>query len=243
MIYFEIVTTLALVIGLVAVNLTRPGVGVNLPMRPAVRHQPRRRRPGTRSSLHVVPESVIDAMADGDVLQIVVFSMFFGIALGMIGEKGAPGARLVRSARRNDVQVHEHRDATTRPSASAARWLHRRPRRARRARTTSAWLVGTLYLRAGRCSSWRLPADRAHLAMSDPASSSGGEGAGGDRVLHHLAARRRCRARWRVLERLGVPRRIVAFVLPLGLQLQPRRLDALPVARVDVRRAGRRRRS
>ena len=40
--------------------------------------------------LHVVPESVIDAMAKGDVLQIVVFSIFFGIALGMIGEKGRP---------------------------------------------------------------------------------------------------------------------------------------------------------
>src|ERR687884_363686 len=40
--------------------------------------------------LHVVPESVIDAMARGDVLQIVVFALFFGIALGMVGEKGRP---------------------------------------------------------------------------------------------------------------------------------------------------------
>src|SRR5688572_26839384 len=88
-IYFEIVTTLALIIGLVAVNITKPGVGVNLPM-------------GQQSTitakaqtwdqilLHVVPESVIDAMARGDVLQIVTFSIVFGIALGMIGEKGRP---------------------------------------------------------------------------------------------------------------------------------------------------------
>ncbi len=40
--------------------------------------------------LHVVPDSVLDAMARGDVLQIVVFSIFFGIALGMIGDKGRP---------------------------------------------------------------------------------------------------------------------------------------------------------
>ena len=40
--------------------------------------------------LHVAPESVIKAMADGDVLQIVVFSILFAVALGMIGEKGRP---------------------------------------------------------------------------------------------------------------------------------------------------------
>src|SRR6186713_1454980 len=88
-IYFEIVTTLALVIGLVAVNVMRPGVGVNLPMG---------QQSGITATaqtwdqilLHTVPESVIKAMADGDVLQIVVFSILFAIALGMIGEKGRP---------------------------------------------------------------------------------------------------------------------------------------------------------
>src|SRR4051812_48814810 len=89
LIYFEVVTTLALVIGLVAVNVMRPGVGVNLPM-------------GQQSGItaaaqtwdqilvHVVPESVFRAMAEGDVLQLVVFSILFAIALGMIGEKGRP---------------------------------------------------------------------------------------------------------------------------------------------------------
>src|SRR4029453_5712761 len=88
-IYFEIVTTLALIIGLVTVNLMRPGVGVNLPMG---------QQSGISAAaqtwdqilLHVVPESVIRAMAEGDVLQIVVFSIIFAIALGMIGEKGRP---------------------------------------------------------------------------------------------------------------------------------------------------------
>ena len=88
-IYFEVVTTLALVIGLLAVNLMRPGVGVNLPIG---------QQSGITATaqtwdqilLHVVPESVIRAMAEGDVLQIVVFSIIFAIALGMIGEKGRP---------------------------------------------------------------------------------------------------------------------------------------------------------
>src|SRR5262245_40974947 len=89
LIYFEVVTTLALVIGLVAVNIMKPGVGVNLPMG---QHSEITAKPQTWDQilLHVVPESVIRAMAEGDVLQIVVFSIFFAIALGMIGEKGRP---------------------------------------------------------------------------------------------------------------------------------------------------------
>jgi len=87
-IYFEIVTTIALVIGLVAVNITRPGDGLTLPTEAS----------GISAAaqtwrdilLHLSPESVIKAMADGDVLQIVVFSIIFGIALGMIGDKGKP---------------------------------------------------------------------------------------------------------------------------------------------------------
>src|SRR5262249_3674635 len=77
--YFEVVTTLALVIGLVAVNVMRPGVGVNLPMgqRSEITAVP---QTWDQILLHVVPESLIDAMAKGDVLQIVVFSLFFGIS-------------------------------------------------------------------------------------------------------------------------------------------------------------------
>ena len=76
-------------IGLAAVNITKPGVGVNLPMG---EQSPITAKPQTWDQilLHVVPESVIDAMARGDVLQIVIFSIFFAVALGMIGEKGRP---------------------------------------------------------------------------------------------------------------------------------------------------------
>src|SRR5918993_1109655 len=86
-IYFEIVTTLALVIGLVAVNITRPGDGVTLPMG-AGSEVTAKAQTWDQILLHVFPESVFDAMAKGDVLQIVVFSLFFAVALGMIGEKG-----------------------------------------------------------------------------------------------------------------------------------------------------------
>jgi proton glutamate symport protein len=87
-IYFEVVTTVALLIGLVLVNVLKPGVGVALPTTATQAAMP----PQTWDQilLHTIPESVVDAMAKGDVLQIVVFSMLFAIALGMIGEKGRP---------------------------------------------------------------------------------------------------------------------------------------------------------
>jgi proton glutamate symport protein len=87
-IYFEVVTTLALLIGLVLVNVLKPGVGVALPATATQAAMP----PQTWDQilLHTIPESVVDAMAKGDVLQIVVFSMLFAIALGMLGEKGRP---------------------------------------------------------------------------------------------------------------------------------------------------------
>ena len=57
---------------------------------PAVRRSPASPQTWDQILLHVVPESVFEAMAGGDVLQIVVFSVLFAIALGMIGEKGRP---------------------------------------------------------------------------------------------------------------------------------------------------------
>ncbi|MEZ5289564.1 MAG: cation:dicarboxylase symporter family transporter [Vicinamibacterales bacterium] len=86
-IYFEIVTTLALLIGLFAVNVMKPGVGMTLPAptgTPAVAAQA---QTWDQILLHMVPTSVIEAMATGDVLQIVVFSIVFAIGLGMVGEK------------------------------------------------------------------------------------------------------------------------------------------------------------
>src|SRR5262249_1157521 len=88
-VYFEIVTTIALVIGLIAVNTVKPGVGIVLP--PAGANEITGTAQGWKEILlHLVPESVIQAMATGDVLHIVVFSILFGLALGMIGEKGRP---------------------------------------------------------------------------------------------------------------------------------------------------------
>jgi len=89
-IYFELVTTVALVVGLLAVNWFRPGAGLTLPA--AAGPAPVAAAPQTWQDilLHTVPESVIRAMAEGELLQLVVFSIVFALALGMIGERGRP---------------------------------------------------------------------------------------------------------------------------------------------------------
>jgi proton glutamate symport protein len=89
-VYFEVITTLALIVGLVAVNWFQPGVGLTLPASAGA--APIAAKPQTWQEilLHTVPESVIRAMADGELLQLVVFSIVFALALGMIGERGRP---------------------------------------------------------------------------------------------------------------------------------------------------------
>lgn len=89
-VYFEVVTTLALLIGLLAVNIMRPGEGLTLPPPAGAPPVSAQAQTWQQIILHMVPTSVIDAMAKGDVLQIVVFSMIFAIGLGMVGEKGRP---------------------------------------------------------------------------------------------------------------------------------------------------------
>jgi len=89
-VYFEIVTTFALFLGLAAVNLVRPGAGMRL--EPAGAEAALPQPPPAAASIieHVFPNSLIDAMARGDVLQIVVFALLFGAACAAVGAKALP---------------------------------------------------------------------------------------------------------------------------------------------------------
>jgi proton glutamate symport protein len=87
LLYFELVTTVALFIGLGAINLTQAGVGVPQPSAAAsaaVAAQPQK---WTDIVLHIFPENIAKSVAEGQILQIVVFSVIFGIALAQIGEE------------------------------------------------------------------------------------------------------------------------------------------------------------
>ena len=87
--YFEVVTTIALFIGLGAVNLVKPGIGVQL-AKTANAGVPQASTTYSQIIEHIFPTSIIDAMARGDVLQIVVFSFLFGAACAAIGAKARP---------------------------------------------------------------------------------------------------------------------------------------------------------
>jgi proton glutamate symport protein len=89
-IYFEIVTTVALFIGLGAVNLVRPGYGVPIGASAADVAVPQSHTTLGTVLEHVVPASIIDAMARNDVLQVVVFAFLFGAACAAMGAKSQP---------------------------------------------------------------------------------------------------------------------------------------------------------
>ncbi len=85
LIYFEVVTTIALFIGLAAVNLTRPGIGVKLSANANVGEQLATKTQTLDDFLkHIVPESVFDAAVKNEVLQIVFWSILFGVALAQV---------------------------------------------------------------------------------------------------------------------------------------------------------------
>src|SRR3954466_11086446 len=92
LLYFEIVTTFALAIGLTVVNVTRPGSGLDVSSL-ARGDVSKFTEQGKAMSFvdfftHIVPSSAVDAFARGDVLQVVFFAVLFGFALSSIGERG-----------------------------------------------------------------------------------------------------------------------------------------------------------
>src|SRR5437870_1273246 len=100
LVYFEIVTTAALFIGLAVVNFTKPGAGVTLAagnidiVKTIEQSHPKTL---VETIVHAFPSSVIDAMVRGDVLQIVAFSVLFALAVSAVGEKGRPIVRAMES--------------------------------------------------------------------------------------------------------------------------------------------------
>ncbi len=99
LIYFEVVTTLALFIGLAAINISQAGVGVHLPpaAQPAEQLTPLKQ---TTSDiiLHAFPENIAKSVAEGQVLQVVVFSIIFAVGLAQLGEaKRRPMLTLLES--------------------------------------------------------------------------------------------------------------------------------------------------
>ncbi|OFW10049.1 MAG: sodium:dicarboxylate symporter [Acidobacteria bacterium RIFCSPLOWO2_02_FULL_67_36] len=212
-IYFEVVTTLALLIGLVTVNIIKPGLGVPLPSASAA-DLATAAQTWDQLLLHTVPTSIVDAMARGDVLQIVVFSIIFAIAVGMIGEKGRPIVQFCESLAEtmfkftNIVMKYA-------PIGVAAAIAYTVGHGGFRVLYGLAWLIGSLYIALAAfvvlvlvpvLIVFRIPMRKFLRAVKEPAviafSTTSSEAAL-PRAME-------------VMERLGVPRRIVSFVIPLG---------------------------
>jgi len=100
LIYFEVLTTLALVIGLAAINISKAGVGLLIPTAAGATETIAKVAPTHWDDflLHVFPENIAKSIAEGQILQVAVFAVFFAIALATLSEaKRAPVLRLCES--------------------------------------------------------------------------------------------------------------------------------------------------
>lgn len=86
LVFFEIVTTLALFIGLAAINLSQAGVGAQIPANTAETVKIESLTP-SETVLHVFPENIAKSVAENQILQVVIFSLLFGVALALVKEE------------------------------------------------------------------------------------------------------------------------------------------------------------
>lgn len=95
LIYFEVMSTVALILGMAVVNILRPGSGMNVDPRTldtasvAAYTGPGKLQSMTDFLLNIIPTTVVDAFAKGDILQVLFFAVLFGFALQAIGRRGA----------------------------------------------------------------------------------------------------------------------------------------------------------
>jgi proton glutamate symport protein len=100
LVYFEVLTTLALAIGLVAINVSKAGVGLKLPAAGGAAAAVQAVAPMHWDDflLHIFPENIAKSVAEGNILQVAVFAVLFGIALGSLSEaKRGPLLRVCES--------------------------------------------------------------------------------------------------------------------------------------------------
>jgi len=94
LLYFEIVSSVALVVGLVVINIVKPGVGMNIDAATldtkgiAAYTKPGQMASTTDFLLNVIPSTVVDAFAKGEILQVLLFAVMFGFALHKFGGRG-----------------------------------------------------------------------------------------------------------------------------------------------------------
>ena len=214
--WFILASLVSLTLGLVLVNLLEPGVGLNLPLPPVTATS------GVETAAfnlkdfvtHLVPASIFEAMSANEILPIVIFSIFFGVALTAVGEPGRPIVRGVESLVKVMLQVTDYVMRFA-PFAVFTAVTSSIAEEGPEILITFGKFVGSFYL--GLAILWTVliiaafvivgPRVR-HLVryIRDPivlAFSTASSEAAYPRTLE-------------ALDRFGVPPRIASFVLPLG---------------------------
>lgn len=103
LLYFEVLTTVALLVGLIAINLIRPGDGMNIdPTKldtTALNTMTTGKTPQSTVEflINIIPKNIVDAFAQGDLLQILLFSVLFGIATSKLGARVQPVTDFIKS--------------------------------------------------------------------------------------------------------------------------------------------------
>ncbi|WP_020177691.1 dicarboxylate/amino acid:cation symporter [Methylopila sp. M107] len=101
LVYFELLTTAALIVGLIVVNLLKPGVGMNVdPSKLDAGSIAKYQKAAEGQSitdffLHIIPDQVVGAFAQGEIIQVLFFAILFAIALHMLGDRGKPVMNLI----------------------------------------------------------------------------------------------------------------------------------------------------
>ncbi len=237
LVYFEVVTTFALAIGLVAIDISKAGVGlavtVTAPDGPAP--------PPTHWDdflLHMFPENIAKSIAEGQILQVVVFAVFFGCALAMMSEaKRAPVLRLCEGIseamlRFTNIVMYFA------PIAVGAAMAYTVGHLGLSVLVNLGKLLLTLYaaliafavlVMLPAALLFRVPVRRFLRAVAEPATIAFATGASEAALPSAMEQ----------MEKFGVPRRVVSFVIPAGYSFN---LDGstlyLAVASMFVAQAG-----
>ena len=217
LIYFEIVTTAALFIGLAVVNFTKPGAGVTLAATSTdviktIEHS----HPKTlvETIVHAFPSSVIEAMVRGDVLQIVMFSVLFALAVSAIGEKGKPIVRAMESLSQIMFKFTNYVMLFA-PIGVGAAMAHTIGTQGPGVLVNLGKLIGSLYLAlvifillVFGLVIWiaRIPLRQFVKAVREPATLAFATTSSESALPKAMES----------MERFGVPRHIVGFVMPTG---------------------------
>lgn len=216
LVYFEVATTAALGIGLVAINLTRAGVGLTMqPVAGGAMMPPVEPTHWQAFLLHIFPENIAKSVAEGQILQVAVFAVLFGIALATLPErKRRPVLEFTESL--GEVMFRfTNLVMYLAPVGVGAAMAYTVGQLGPGVLVNLGKLLGTLYLALAAFAMlvmlpaallFRVPVGRFLRAVAEPATIAFATSTSEAALPRAMEA----------MEALGVPRRVVSFVIPAG---------------------------